>query len=44
MTSRPLLDEGTKARQKSARRTAWVVGAIAVAIFLLSLLQGWMYS
>jgi len=33
-----------EARKKGARRTATVVGAIAFAIFLLSLLQGLRYS
>ena len=32
------------ARKQGARRTAMVFGAIAVAIFLLSLLQGLQYS
>ncbi|WP_243042840.1 hypothetical protein [Dyella sedimenti] len=40
-TSRPVIEE---ARKKGARRTAMVVGAIAFAIFLLSLLQGLRYS
>jgi hypothetical protein len=33
-----------EARQKGVRRTALVVGAIAVALFLLSILQGLHYS
>jgi hypothetical protein len=33
-----------QARKKGVRRTAMVFGAIAVAIFLLSLLQGLQYS
>ena len=33
-----------EARQKGVRRTALVVGAIAVALFLLSILQGLNYS
>ena len=28
-----------QARRKRARRTAWIVGGIAIAIFLLSILQ-----
>ncbi len=42
--NRTMQDEGTAARRRSARRTALVVGAIAVAIFVLSLLQGLKYS
>ena len=40
-TSKAEIDE---VRRKGVRRTAAVFGAIAIAIFLLSLLQGLKYS
>jgi hypothetical protein len=37
-------DPGIEARRRAARRTALVAGAVALAIFVLSLLQGLKYS
>jgi hypothetical protein len=42
--SQPLTTTIEQTRKKGVRRTATVFGAIAVAIFLLSLWQGWHYS
>lgn len=36
--------EALAARQRRARRTAWVVGAVVLVIYLGSIFQGWFYS
>ena len=37
---RPLTDEQLAARRKGVRRTAWAIGAVALAIYVLFLLSG----
>jgi len=39
MTKRNTLDSDQEARRKGARRTAMVVAAVAIGIFLFSILQ-----
>ncbi|MHC1480885.1 hypothetical protein ACYJW8_11565 [Frateuria aurantia] len=36
--------EQLAARQRRARRTAWVVAAVVLVIYLGSIFQGWFYS
>ena len=36
--------EALAARQRRARRTAWVVGAVVLVLYLGSIFQGWFYS
>jgi hypothetical protein len=39
MTKRNMLDSDQEARRKGARRTAMVVAAVAIGIFVFSILQ-----
>ena len=42
--NQPSITTIEQTRKRGVRRTATVFGVIAVAIFLLSLWQGWQYS
>jgi hypothetical protein len=37
---KPLTEAQVAARRKGVRRTAWVVGAVAIAVYLAFLLSG----